>query len=68
MKLLPENITVRVMPGTVCFILSLYKFLYSHCMQQIIDGIAYCHRMGIIHRDLKVKLYYNVKILKFDCF
>ena len=26
----------------------------SHCIQQVIDSVAYCHRSCVIHRDLKV--------------
>ena len=26
----------------------------SHCIQQIIESVAYCHNSGIIHRDIKV--------------
>ena len=26
----------------------------SYCIQQVLDSIAYCHKMNIIHRDLKV--------------
>ena len=27
----------------------------SSCIQQILDSVSYCHRMGIIHRDIKVR-------------
>ena len=33
-----------------------YCLLYSYCIQQIIESIAYCHQMNIIHRDIKVQL------------
>ena len=26
----------------------------SHCIQQVLDSVAYCHRSCVIHRDLKV--------------
>lgn len=25
----------------------------SHCMQQILECVSYCHQMGVVHRDLK---------------
>lgn len=25
----------------------------SHCMQQILEAVAYCHSHNIVHRDLK---------------
>ena len=27
---------------------------FSHCMQQILESVNYCHQMSIVHRDLKV--------------
>ena len=26
----------------------------SHCIQQVLDSVAYCHRSCVVHRDLKV--------------
>jgi serine/threonine protein kinase len=26
----------------------------SACIQQILQSVSYCHKMGIIHRDIKV--------------
>jgi len=27
---------------------------FSHCMQQILESIHYCHQMNVVHRDMKV--------------
>jgi len=32
---------------------------------QVIQGVAYCHRLGIIHRDLKGDPSYNYNYLCF---
>ena len=28
----------------------------SHCIQEILESVAYCQANGIIHRDLKVRM------------
>lgn len=28
----------------------------SHCIQQILESIAYCHISSVVHRDLKISL------------
>lgn len=28
----------------------------SHCMQQILESVHYCHQHNIVHRDLKVRV------------
>ena len=30
------------------------KFFSSHYMRQVLDALAYIHKMNIIHRDIKV--------------
>ena len=35
-------------------------FFCSHCMQQILESVNYCHIHGIVHRDLKVSHYENL--------
>lgn len=39
---------------TLASLIVVHYYVNSYCMQQILDGIAYCHRMNTIHRDLKV--------------
>jgi serine/threonine protein kinase len=34
----------------------LLLYVCSHCMQQILESVNYCHTMGIVHRDLKVSM------------
>ena len=34
----------------LCYPLS----VFSHCIQQILEGVHHCHSNSIIHRDLKV--------------
>ena len=29
----------------------------SHCIQQILESVNHCHTNGIVHRDLKVRVY-----------
>ena len=30
----------------------------SHCIQQILESVNHCHTNGIVHRDLKVRVYH----------
>uniref|UniRef100_A0A915HZC8 Protein kinase domain-containing protein n=1 Tax=Romanomermis culicivorax TaxID=13658 RepID=A0A915HZC8_ROMCU len=35
----------------------------SHCVQQILESIAYCHRLDVCHRDLKASSLYPENLL-----
>lgn len=34
--------------------------LVKELFRKLVDGVRYCHRLGIVHRDLKVSFYLNV--------
>lgn len=49
--------------GVCCFSISVVSYFafrsisdFSHCMQQILESIGYCHQMDVAHRDLKVSV------------
>ena len=35
----------------------------SHCIQQILESVNHCHTNGIVHRDLKVRVYHLNAVL-----
>lgn len=39
------------------FFFGLVSLLHSHCTQQILESVNYCHINGMVHRDFKVSMW-----------
>ena len=58
MLALPYCVRFPALFTLCCLRYSVYKlrvaYVYSHCMQEVLESLSYCHEMSIVHRDLKV--------------